>query len=145
MEENRWLAVMSANLTGAATSWMNFIELQVHQGKRAPFADWTKFTTELRNAFEPATLAEQARRRIHGLKQYRSVEAYVREFQKWAFRLPDMSRSERYWQFIDGLREPLRSTVASWVPDDPDQAIATALRLSSLQRGGWEPQGQSRG
>ena len=57
-----------------------------------------------------------------------------------------MSRAERYYQFINGLKDPLRSTVASWVPEDPDQAISTALRLSSLQRGGWEQsQGQTRG
>ena len=58
---------MSANLTGAATSWMNMIELQVHQGKRSPIADWEEFSNELRTAFEPATLAEQARRRIYSL------------------------------------------------------------------------------
>ena len=43
-----------------------------------------------------------------------------------------MSRAERYYQFINGLKKPLRLTVALWVPEDPDQAIATALRLSSL-------------
>ena len=146
VDESRWLSVMSANLSGAAISWMNLVELQVYQGARAPFADWREFTEALHGTFESATLGEQARRRLHSLRQYKSVEAYVREFQKWSFRLPDMSRAERYYQFIEGLKEPMRSTVASWVPEDPDQAIATALRLSSLQRGGWEQfQGQSQG
>ena len=138
MDESRWLSIISTNLSGAAILWMNLVELQVYQGTRVPFADWHEFIEALRGTFESASLGEQARRKLHTMRQFKSVEAYVREFQKWSFRLPDMSRAERYYQFIEGLKEPMRSTVASWVPEDPDQAIATTLRLSSLQRGGWE-------
>ena len=68
VDESRWLAIMFANLSSAAPSWMNMIELQVHQGQRVPFATWSDFTSEVRGAFEPATLAEQARRRVHSLR-----------------------------------------------------------------------------
>ena len=39
INESRWQAIMSANLSGVAISWMNLMELQVYQGARAPFAD----------------------------------------------------------------------------------------------------------
>ena len=80
VNESRWLAIMSANLLGPAILWMNLVELQVYQGTHAPFADWHEFTKALRHTFESATLAEQARRKLHGLRQIHSVEAYVCEF-----------------------------------------------------------------
>ena len=96
-------------------------------------------------AFEPTTLEETSRRQLRRLRQFGSVEDYVQQFLRLSFRVADLSRSERYSLFLEGLREPIRSQVAGMSFGDPDMAINMAQRLGSLRRGWDDSYGQRPG
>ena len=108
---------------------MNLLELRVASGERIYPRDWHAFMTELHMVFEPTILEETSRHQLWHLKQFGSVEDYVQQFLRLSFRVADLSRTERYSLFLEGLREPNRSQVAGMSFGDPNMAINMAQRL----------------
>ena len=100
----RWLPILSAHMAGPTASWMNSVEMQVYTGQRQPLTDLHIFARELQAAFEPAARSETAHKKLHQLRRYGAVEAYVKDFTHWAFCLLEMAYVEQYWLFIEGLR-----------------------------------------
>eukprot|EP00210_Caulerpa_lentillifera_P002711 g2591.t1 len=110
--EADWISLMMANLAGSALSWINSVDLEVAYGQRLPLASWSEFATELRSRFEPITAVDNARDRLRNLKQTTTVDAYIRDFQRITFQIPDMSQADKKANFvveqhIQDLREVL--------------------------------------
>ena len=153
VSEDRWGAVMMSQLSGAAQSWLNHLELQVVQGVRALPVRWEDFARELRAIFEPVTSVEAARRDLRRLKQTTTVGAYVHEFHRLVFKIPDLSREEQHSIFVEGLQDPHKGTVIALSAGNIDEAIRMAERLAAttgnrysqirpqnrFRRGGWRP------
>ena len=61
------------------------------------------FKRELKRQFFPENIEEEARGRLHRLKQSDSVRDYVKEFTTLLLEVPDTSDTDAIFLFMDGL------------------------------------------
>ena len=75
---------MATRLDGATSSWMEKELQNARRQHRAAWATWDVFTATMIQAFEPATVVEEARQQILNLRQTRHVNGYVQQVSRAA-------------------------------------------------------------
>jgi hypothetical protein len=76
---------------------------------------YTEFTQKLIDRFDEGD-PEQPFRELTQLRQKRSSEAYIEEFQRLVVMVLDVSQSRLMMLFTEGLMEPLKGWVKSFKP-----------------------------
>ena len=140
--ESEWLEVLSVNLSGGASRWMNLMQMRIANGSRNPFTGWRQWSQEIKTKFEATTVEEKARVELRRLKQMGSLHEYVKRFHNIVFRIPAISQAEMFSAFTYGLKAYLRTPIVAQITgNNVDAAIAMAERLAGVQAMG--PQEES--
>lgn len=87
---------------------------------------WETFQQEFRKQFYPVYATEEARRKLRRLAQTGGIREYVREFTELVLQIPDYSREEALFSFVDGLKPWAKQELQRREVKDLDKAITAA-------------------
>jgi hypothetical protein len=99
---------------------------------------YTEFTQRLIDRFDQGDL-ELHFRELTQLRQTRSPEVYIEEFQRLAVMLQDVSQSRLMMLFTEGLMEPLKSWVEAFKPTNLQDAIWRTRNLGPAAKSKFIP------
>ncbi|QRV84607.1 Retrotransposon gag protein [Ceratobasidium sp. AG-Ba] len=109
-------------LDGIALEWIQpYQEQEIMHGNVAWLRNWTTFWTEFDKRFGETDRAEKARKKIRSLKQTKSVQEYLRDFQACATYLRYNNEVLRD-MFYDGLNETIKAHMLAQLFDPQDAA-----------------------
>lgn len=74
---------------------------------------------------------EEYFKELSKLRQNKSVNEYVEEFQKVAIMVPDISEKRIIYLFLDGLEDPIKGLVKAFSPSTLQEAIKRSLQLET--------------
>ena len=74
---------------------------------------------------------EEYFKELSKLKQTKSVNEYIEEFQKVAVMVPDMSEKRIVYLFLDGLEDSVKGLVKAFSPSTLQEAIKRSLQLET--------------
>lgn len=116
-----------AFLKGAARDWWTNLDA----GTRP--LTWADFEAALRRRFQPVTAAETARSKLLAIAQGKAhVNEYIEVFRRLLAYVPDMSASDRLFQFLRGLRPDIAKHIRMQGIQALDAAVEAAARIGSL-------------
>jgi hypothetical protein len=128
-----WVRMAAVHFEGAASQW-----LQVYR-KKVRNPSWVQFVQAVEEKFGKDDY-RKALTELLELKQENTVEEYFREFQELQFQVS--MHNEGYddlffaSQFVNGLKEEIRYTVQSQVPETVDRAVLLAkIQQRIVERG----------
>ncbi|QRV90354.1 Retrotransposon gag protein [Ceratobasidium sp. AG-Ba] len=109
-------------LDGTALEWIQpYQEQEIMHGNVAWLRNWTTFWAEFDKRFGETDRAEKARKKIRSLKQNKSVQEYLRDFQACATYLRYNDEVLRD-MFYDGLNETIKAHMLAQLFDPQDAA-----------------------
>jgi hypothetical protein len=123
--ESRCVALMTANLSGVAASWLQ--ERVATVGAGPPTL--SSLENELRAEFEPIDLQQRLRDDMYRLKQKNCEHLvdYIGKFRHLCSQVTDMTATDKMTHFIRGLRLKTREEVSYHRCQDMTDAIQIAL------------------
>ena len=65
------------------------------------------------------------------MKQTKSINEYIEEFQKVAIMVPDMSEKRIFYLFLDGLEDSIKGLVKAFSLSTLQEAIKRSLQLET--------------
>ena len=98
------IMIASANLEEYADVWWRQIQLEVDNHLRAALATWEDFSQSLIQQFVRINGEANARDRLNMLRQTGSAKTYAEEFERICLEIPNLSREDKLYRFIQGLR-----------------------------------------
>ncbi|QRV96831.1 Retrotransposon gag protein [Ceratobasidium sp. AG-Ba] len=109
-------------LDGTALEWIqSYQEQEIMHGNVAWLRNWTTFWAEFNKRFGETDWAEKARKKIRLLKQTKSVQEYLRDFQACTTYLQYNNEVLRD-MFYDGLNETIKAHMLAQLFDPQDAA-----------------------
>ncbi|QRV96856.1 Retrotransposon gag protein [Ceratobasidium sp. AG-Ba] len=109
-------------LDGTALEWIQpYQEQEIMHGNVAWLRNWTTFWAEFNKRFGETDRAEKARKKIRSLKQNKSVQEYLRDFQACATYLRYNDEVLRD-MFYDRLHETIKAHMLAQLFDPQDTA-----------------------
>ncbi|KAF1321051.1 Retroelement pol polyprotein, partial [Globisporangium splendens] len=121
-EEKRVLALLSANLKGAAAAWFMV--------NKDSIKDVQTFIQRLHAEFTPVDLQERLRDQLYQLKQHecKNLEEYLWKFRQLIMQVKSMDELDKITYFVRGLRREIREEVQYCRCDSLSQAMSKALQ-----------------
>ncbi|KAF1313207.1 Retroelement pol polyprotein, partial [Globisporangium splendens] len=121
-EEKRVLALLSANLKGAAAAWFMV--------NKDSIKDVQTFMQRLHAEFTPVDLQERLRDQLYQLKQHecKNLEEYLWKFRQLIMQVKSMDELDKITYFVRGLRREIREEVQYCRCDSLSQAMSKALQ-----------------
>ena len=94
---------------------------------------WNEFMHLMRQNYEPRNKQEHYRLKLESLKQNKSIEDYISQFDSIAIRIRNMSSYDMTRNFIRNLKPRTRELVEASDPTDIYEAKSKALRVDSYE------------
>lgn len=111
-DQHRVVPIAAALLRGNAAAWWESIcRANASKGQDESLCTWDQFKTGLTKAFKSVNREERARTTFSETVQTNSVTNYVAKFNNVCFDLPDLSDSEKYHRFFEGLKPNIRKQI----------------------------------
>ncbi|XP_070050192.1 uncharacterized protein [Nicotiana tomentosiformis] len=96
---------------------------------------WKQFKEELKRQFYPQNVIHEARRQLRELRQTSSIREYVKDFTKLTLQIPNLTREDLLFHFLDGLQYWAKQELQRRQIDNIDEAIVIAESLSDFRTG----------
>lgn len=101
--------VAASLLRGTAQAWWEtVVRDNEKKGLGEEFCTWNEFKAGLAAAFRVINREDRARSQLSRLRQVTSVTKYAAEFTAVVLDIPDISDSEKYARFYEGLKKNVR-------------------------------------
>ena len=94
---------------------------------------WEDFKKEFLHRFSDAQAEDNARIRLHQLKQTGSAKKFTEEFKRVAACIPDLTESDKFNTYRHGLRADLRHDLLVMKVKTFDEAVREAEELDEIQ------------
>ena len=121
------IQIAELHLNGAALSWLR----QVYAvGER--LHDWQRWRAALLQRFQGINTVDRARAQLDQLRQRGLLHEYTSTFQEVSLRIPTLEEGAKVFQYIKGLRAPLRREVQARAPTTYMEAARLADRFDQL-------------
>lgn len=130
-DERRVVPIAAALLRGNAAAWWESIVRQNEaEGKDESLCTWADFKTWITKAHRSVNREERARTTLSKTVQTKSVAEYVARFNTICFDIPDLTPSEKYHRFFEGLKMPIRKElILRGKPTSFDALVSEAERI----------------
>jgi len=125
------ILIASANLEEYADVWWRQILNDVENHLRAEIETWEEFGQSLIQQFAAVNSEANARDRLHVLRQTGSAKSYAEEFERTCLEIPNLSREDKLYRFIQGLRPTERRELRIRRPATLSEAIRIAEQIDS--------------